>query len=156
MIAAGHEGAGKPLDAATAFGRAAQATRFSNEREQLRMEQARTLATDLSELGCRLALDDFGSGFGSFYYLKHLPFDVVKIDGEFVKDLPGSRTDQLTVQAIVQIARGLGKPTVAEYVENAATLELLRRFGVDNAQGYHIGRPRPVAVAPSFSAEPVQ
>ncbi len=114
------------------------------------IEQARKLAMELSELGCRLALDDFGSGFGSFYYLKHLPFDVIKIDGEFVKDLPGSRTDQLTVQAIVQIARGLGKPTVAEYVENAATLGLLERFGVDHAQGYHIGRPRPATPRPEF------
>ncbi len=114
------------------------------------IEQARKLANELSQLGCKLALDDFGSGFGSFYYLKHLPFDVIKIDGEFVKDLPGSRTDQLTVQAIVQIARGLGKPTVAEYVENAATLELLGRFGVEHAQGFHIGRPRPATSRPEF------
>jgi EAL domain-containing protein (putative c-di-GMP-specific phosphodiesterase class I) len=108
------------------------------------IERARALAQSLADLGCRFALDDFGSGFGSFYYLKHLPFDVIKIDGEFVRELDTSQTDQLTVKAIVQIAGGLGKPTIAEFVENEATLRTLAQLGVDCAQGYHIGRPRPV------------
>ena len=108
------------------------------------VERARSLARGLADLGCQFALDDFGSGFGSFYYLKHLPFDVVKIDGDFIKELPASRTDQLTVQAIVQIARGLGKTTTAEFVGDAATVELLREFGVNYAQGFHVGRPEPV------------
>ena len=82
------------------------------------IERARMLAQSLADLGCHFALDDFGSGFGSFYYLKHLPFDIVKIDGEFIKELENSHTDRLTVQAIVQIARGLGKPTIAECVES--------------------------------------
>ena len=71
-----------------------------------RQHRARRAASSrgLADLGCQFALDDFGSGFGSFYYLKHLPFDVVKIDGDFIKELPATRTDQLTVQAIVQIA----------------------------------------------------
>jgi diguanylate cyclase (GGDEF)-like protein/PAS domain S-box-containing protein len=106
--------------------------------------RARSLARGLADLGCQFALDDFGSGFGSFYYLKHLPFDVVKIDGDFIKELPTTRTDQLTVQAIVQIARGLGKTTTAEFVGDAATVELLREFGVNYAQGFHVGRPEPV------------
>jgi len=118
------------------------------------IERARLLAQSLADLGCHFALDDFGSGFGSFYYLKHLPFDIVKIDGEFVKDLSASRADQLTVQAIVQIARGLGKRTVAEFVETDATLRLLERLGVDLAQGYHIGRPRPARVDPGFGSLP--
>jgi diguanylate cyclase (GGDEF)-like protein/PAS domain S-box-containing protein len=108
------------------------------------IERARALAQSLADLGCRFALDDFGSGFGSFYYLKHLPFDVIKIDGEFVRDLATSRADQLTVKAIVQIAGGLEKPTIAEFVESDATLQALMTLGVDCAQGYHIGRPRPV------------
>jgi diguanylate cyclase (GGDEF)-like protein/PAS domain S-box-containing protein len=115
------------------------------------VERARQLARRLSSLGCGLALDDFGSGFGSFYYLKHLPFDLIKIDGDFVRELPASRTDQLTIEAIVQIARGLGKPTVAEFVGDDATLALLRRLGVDFAQGYHLGVPGPVATVPHFA-----
>ncbi|HEY6890340.1 MAG TPA: PAS domain S-box protein [Solirubrobacter sp.] len=111
------------------------------------VERARSLARGLADLGCQFALDDFGSGFGSFYYLKHLPFDVVKIDGDFIKDLPATRTDQLTVQAIVQIAKGLGKTTTAEFVSDDATVAMLREFGVDYAQGFHIGRPEPVQAA---------
>jgi diguanylate cyclase (GGDEF)-like protein/PAS domain S-box-containing protein len=108
------------------------------------MGRARHLAHGLADLGCQFALDDFGAGFGSFYYLKHLPFDVVKIDGDFIKDLPANRTDQLTVRAIVQIARGLGKTTTAEFVGDRRTVELLREFGVDYAQGFYVGRPEPV------------
>jgi diguanylate cyclase (GGDEF)-like protein/PAS domain S-box-containing protein len=107
-------------------------------------ELARAVATRLSGLGCTFALDDFGSGFGSFYYLKHLPFQGIKIDGEFVKDLPSSRSDQLTVQAITTLARGLGKDTTAEFVQDAETVAVLRALGVGYAQGYFIGRPREV------------
>ena len=106
------------------------------------VERARRFARRLSDLGCQFALDDFGAGFGSFYYLKHLPFDCVKIDGDFVKELPVSPADQLTVKAIVQIARGMGKETVAEFVQDERTMTLLREYGVDYAQGYHVGRPR--------------
>jgi EAL domain-containing protein (putative c-di-GMP-specific phosphodiesterase class I) len=112
------------------------------------IEKARRFAERVAELGCAFALDDFGAGFGSFYYLKHLPFDYLKIDGDFIRDLPGSRPDQLTVKAIVQIAHGLGKRTVAEFVGDDATLRLLRRYGVDFAQGYHTGKP--VSVSQSW------
>ncbi|HEX8105685.1 MAG TPA: EAL domain-containing protein [Solirubrobacteraceae bacterium] len=108
------------------------------------MVRAGALVRHLRELGCHLALDDFGAGFGSLYYLKHLPFDVIKIDGEFIKDLPRSREDQLTVQAIAQMARGLGKTTIAEFVQDEDTVELLRPLGVDFAQGVHVGPARPV------------
>jgi EAL domain-containing protein (putative c-di-GMP-specific phosphodiesterase class I) len=108
------------------------------------IDRAREFARRLADLGCKFALDDFGSGFGSFFYLKHLPFDIVKIDGDFIKNLPASKPDQLTVQAIVQIAKGLGKQTVAEFVGDDATIELLREYGVDYAQGYHLGKPQPV------------
>jgi diguanylate cyclase (GGDEF)-like protein/PAS domain S-box-containing protein len=105
------------------------------------IERARELARDLRDLGCRLALDDFGTGFATFYYLKHLDFDYIKIDGEFVQRLPDTPADQLVVQAVVDIARGLGIDTIAEFVQNDETLSFLRDFGVGYAQGYHTGRP---------------
>jgi diguanylate cyclase (GGDEF)-like protein/PAS domain S-box-containing protein len=107
--------------------------------------RAQQFAARLAELGCRFALDDFGAGFGSFYYLKHLPFDLLKIDGEFVRSCTTSTTDQLLIRAAVDIARGLGKKTIAEYVGDDETVELLRALGVDYAQGFHIGRPAPLA-----------
>ncbi len=105
------------------------------------MDAARAFADTLTQLGCRFALDDFGTGFGSFYYLKHLPVSYLKIDGEFIEGLATSETDQLMVQAIVTIAQGLGKATIAEFVEDAQTQRLLQEYGVDFAQGYHVGRP---------------
>lgn len=98
-------------------------------------------AERLAEFGCEVAIDDYGAGWGPFHYLKRIPFDVIKIDGEFVRRLPRNDADQLTVKAIVQIARGLGKRTIAEFVEDEQTAALLREFGVDMAQGYHLGRP---------------
>jgi len=108
------------------------------------IERARELARQLRQMGCLFALDDFGSGFSSFYYLKHLEFDYLKIDGEFIVNLVGTATDQLLVQAVVDIARGLGTQTVAEFVGDDATVELLRQLGVDYGQGYHLGCPAPV------------
>ncbi len=107
--------------------------------------RAQEFAGHLNQLGCRFALDDFGAAFASFYYLKHLPFDYLKIDGEFVRTCLDDRTDQLVIQAVVDIARGLGKHTVAEMVGDQPTLELLAELGVDHAQGYHIGKPAPLA-----------
>jgi diguanylate cyclase (GGDEF)-like protein/PAS domain S-box-containing protein len=109
------------------------------------IEEAKAFAHRLRARGCRLALDDFGAGFGSFYYLKALPFDYFKIDGDFIRDLVGSAMDQLVVGAIVGIAKGMGKKTIAEFVADDDTARLLEKSGVDFAQGYHIGRPRPVS-----------
>jgi len=108
------------------------------------IDLAKRFARDLRGLGCGLAIDDFGSGFATFYYLKHLEFDYVKIDGEFISNLPSSSTDQLVVRSLVEIAKGLGKRTIAEFVQDDATIELLRRLGVDYAQGFHLGRPGPI------------
>ena len=108
--------------------------------------RAQEFAAHLNQLGCRFALDDFGAAFASFYYLKHLPFDYLKIDGEFVRSCLDDRTDQLVIQAVVDIARGLGKRTVAEMVGDQPTLDLLAELGVDHAQGYHIGKPAPLAL----------
>jgi diguanylate cyclase (GGDEF)-like protein/PAS domain S-box-containing protein len=105
---------------------------------------ARTFAEQLGELGCRFALDDFGAGFGSFYYLKHLPFDFIKIDGEFVRNCTTDPTDRLVIRAVVELARGMGKLTIAEFVGDESTLHTLRELGVDYAQGFHLGRPAPL------------
>jgi EAL domain-containing protein (putative c-di-GMP-specific phosphodiesterase class I) len=105
------------------------------------IHRASKFVDELTALGCHFALDDFGAGFGSFYYLKYLPFDYLKIDGEFVKNRTESRTDQLIIQSCVQLARGLGKQTIAEFVENAEILRLVRALGVDHARGYEIARP---------------
>jgi len=109
------------------------------------IERARTLAEQLTALGCRFALDDFGAGFASFYYLKHLPIGYLKIDGEFVKELPSSKTDQLIVKALVDVCQGLDIKTVAEFVGDEETVTILRDLGVDFAQGYFIGHPHPVS-----------
>jgi diguanylate cyclase (GGDEF)-like protein len=113
-------------------------------------ETAAGFADRLTEFGCEVAIDDYGVGFGPFNYLKSFPFDVIKIDGTFVREMPRNDADQLTVQAIVQIARGLGKRTIAEFVEDEDTTKLLREYGVDMAQGFHLGRP--VAAAEGFAA----
>jgi diguanylate cyclase (GGDEF)-like protein len=110
-------------------------------------DAAAGFADRLSEFGCEVAIDDYGAGFGSFSYLKKVPFDVIKIDGAFVHEMPRNDADQLTVKAIVEIARGLGKRTIAEFVEDEATTRMLREYGVDMAQGFHLGRPVDAAEA---------
>lgn len=112
------------------------------------MDRARAFITRISDLGCQISLDDFGAGFGSFFYLKYLPLDFVKIDGEFIRNLPASRTDQILLEAIVAMAHGLGKQTIAEHVQDAPTVEILRRIGVDHAQGYHFGGAAPTQSKP--------
>ncbi|MEA2315166.1 MAG: hypothetical protein QOI03_1858 [Solirubrobacteraceae bacterium] len=106
------------------------------------MESARSFCAGVQSLGSAVALDDFGAGFGSFQYLKHLPFTYLKIDGEFIRGLLRSRTDQLVVKALVGVARGLGRLTIAEFVGDEETVGMLRSFGVDYAQGYELGRPQ--------------
>lgn len=108
------------------------------------MAAARSFAERLGELGCRFALDDFGAGFGSFYYLKHLPFHFIKIDGEFVRSCASDPTDRLVIKAVVELARGMGKRTVAEFVGDEPTLAILTELGVDYAQGFHLGPPAPL------------
>jgi len=98
----------------------------------------------LRRIGCLVALDDFGSGMSSFVYLKHLPVDFLKIDGGFVTNIEHSPMDRAMVRAIRQIARELGIRTIAEYVESAASLEAVRRLGIDFVQGFYTGRPAPI------------
>ena len=108
------------------------------------LASARALMEKIITLGCAFSLDDFGVGFASFEYLKQLPVEYVKIDGSFIRNLVTNTDDQLFVKALVQAAHGFGKKIVAEFVESAEIVTLLREYGVDYAQGYHVGRPDPV------------
>jgi PAS domain S-box-containing protein len=105
---------------------------------------AKRFTERISELGCTIALDDFGTGFGGFTYLKRLNIDEIKIDTEFVRDLPTSEASQHVVEAVTSLAKRFGLQTVAEGVEDEATLSMLDGYGVDFAQGYFLGRPGPV------------
>jgi PAS domain S-box-containing protein len=107
-------------------------------------EVAVALAERLRKLGCRFALDDFGSGYGGFHYLKHLPMDFLKIDREFIRDALSSEGDQHVIRAIVGLAQGFGLQTIAEGVEDQETLDMLKEFGVDHVQGFLVGRPAPL------------
>lgn len=98
----------------------------------------------LHQRGAKISLDDFGSGMSSMAYLKHLPVNYLKIDGQFVKDMADDKVDRAMVRSINEIAHLTGKVTIAEFVENADILMLLKDLGVDFAQGYHIGKPKPI------------
>ena len=108
------------------------------------LSRAHELVTALTTLGCGVALDDFGTGYGSFTYLKHLPVTELKIDIQFVRGLLDDPANQRVVRSLVDVAGNFDMRTVAEGVEDEATLELLRTFGVDLVQGYHLGRPAPL------------
>jgi len=107
--------------------------------------EARSFIKALKRIGSRFALDDFGSGLSSFAYLKHLPVDMLKIDGLFVKDILTDPIDLAMVRSIHDIGKIMGKQTIAEFVESPAILNKLKDIGVDYAQGYAIGRPRPIS-----------
>ena len=118
------------------------------------MTKAESLISIMKKLGYRFSLDDFGVGFSSFSYLKHLPVDQIKIDGSFIRHLDASREDQIFVNAIVQVAHELGLMTVAEFVETQETMGLLFGMGVDYVQGYHIGKPGPTLATPMIKRLP--
>ncbi|QKX15684.1 EAL domain-containing protein [Microbulbifer sp. YPW1] len=108
------------------------------------MESASQFVTALREMGCKVALDDFGNGLSSFNYLKAFSIDYIKIDGSFVRQVESNFVDLMIVESINQVAHRLNARTIAEFVEDAATAERLRNIGVDLVQGYHIGHPLPL------------
>jgi EAL domain-containing protein (putative c-di-GMP-specific phosphodiesterase class I) len=108
------------------------------------LDAARDLAGRLTRAGCGFTLDDFGAGFGSFSHLKHLPFTGIKIAGDFVRQLDREPVDRALVGAVVNVAHQMGITTVAEQVDRAELVHQLRRLGIDDGQGYHLGRPRPL------------
>jgi EAL domain-containing protein (putative c-di-GMP-specific phosphodiesterase class I) len=109
------------------------------------LDAACAFGAELTTLGCGLALDDFGVGFGSFTYLRKLPLRYLKIDRSFVRDVVRARDDRRTVQSIVGIARQFDLKVVAEGIEDEPTLGLVRELGIDYGQGFHLGRPAPLA-----------
>src|SRR4051812_4564341 len=118
------------------------------------VESVRVLAQSLRSLGCELVLDHFGSGLASFHYLQQLAVDYVKIDGSFVKDLPHNRAGRMVVKSVVEVAGSLGCRTIAERVSDSETLALLQSQGVDFAQGFYVGRPRPAAEIEAAGSPP--
>ena len=111
------------------------------------LDAASTLMHAIKRLGCKFALDDFGSGFSSFAYLKILPVDYLKIDGMFVRDITANKVNQALVTAINEVGHVMGMKTIAEYVETPATLEMVRRLGIDYAQGHAVGMTTPLLTA---------
>lgn len=109
----------------------------------------------LNELGCSFSVDDFGTGFSTFGYLKQFPAECIKIDGSFIVHLDRNPVDQSLVRAISEVARALGKQTVAEFVESAAVLKLVQTLGIDYAQGYFVGRPLPLEEILAVASKPV-
>jgi PAS domain S-box-containing protein len=120
------------------------------------LQAARIFTDRLERLGCTFALDDFGAGYGSFTYLKHLPAQFLKIDMQFIRGLVNSRADQTIVRSMVGLAKAFGVKTIAEGVEDQATLDLVTSYGVDFAQGYFLGRPAPVSEDRAARKTPVR
>ncbi len=116
------------------------------------MTLAESFLDKLQKIGCSTALDDFGAGMSSFAYLRELPVNYVKIDGRFVRNMTANTTDQAMVRAMNDIAHALGKTTVAEFVEDESCFLLLREYGVDSAQGFHLGRPEVIPATADNSA----
>ena len=110
-----------------------------------KIDEAIAFMTELRDLGCSFALDDFGAGLSSFGYLKVLPVDYLKIDGSFVREVTTDVVSRSMVEAICQIGKTMGLTMIAEYVGDDETIEVLNRIGVDYAQGFHIGEPAPLA-----------
>ena len=106
------------------------------------LSQTKLMITQLQELGCRFALDDFGSGMSSFAYLKNLPVDFLKIDGIFTRELLQDPVNSLILQSFHQVAQRMGIATIAEYVDSEEKLVQLKSLGIDYAQGYWIGKPQ--------------
>jgi EAL domain-containing protein (putative c-di-GMP-specific phosphodiesterase class I) len=112
------------------------------------LDRANRRMREIMDIGCSFALDDFGAGFSSLTYIKRLPVDYIKIEGSFIENISQDSIDQSMVRSIVQIARTTGKQTIAEYVQDLKSLQMLRKLGADYAQGFYIGKPAGNLVLP--------
>jgi EAL domain-containing protein (putative c-di-GMP-specific phosphodiesterase class I) len=112
----------------------------------INLQAASEFMHSLHKLGCRFALDDFGSGFATFTYLRQLPFDTIKIDGMFVRDMDIDAVHGGMVRSMAEMARLLDKPVVAECVENESVASMLPALGIRCAQGFHFHRPEPLTI----------
>ena len=108
------------------------------------LRKAQTFMGSLRDRGCQFALDDFGAGLSSFAYLKNFKVDTLKIDGSFIRDIIENRISESMVAAITQVAKVMQLETVAEYVESPETKKLIKKLGVDFAQGHAVGKPAPL------------
>ena len=120
------------------------------------LSRSKMIVRNLKALGCTFSLDNFGAGFSSLGYLKHVPIDYIKIDGTFIERLAKDTVDQTMVKSVVQIAKALGKQTVAEYVQDDETVRILKKIGVDYFQGNLIGKPEtelPCCITPPEKSE---
>jgi diguanylate cyclase (GGDEF)-like protein/PAS domain S-box-containing protein len=117
------------------------------------LNNAMDFIQQIRQLGCQVSLDDFGVGFSSFSYLKHLRADILKIDGSFIRDIHNNNADQLFVKALVDVARGMGMRTIAEFVENEQVYQRVQGLGVDYVQGYYLGKPQQTLVTAACEAE---
>ncbi|MFN4320100.1 MAG: EAL domain-containing protein, partial [Aquificaceae bacterium] len=112
------------------------------ERESIKnISLAERFYKNLKNKGFLLAIDHFGSGYSSFHYIKSLPVDFAKIDGEFIKDLDVDLKDKIFIESILSLAKGLGIRTIAEWVEREEVYNILKEIGVDYAQGFYLGKP---------------
>jgi EAL domain-containing protein (putative c-di-GMP-specific phosphodiesterase class I) len=108
------------------------------------LNSAKRFVSTLRGFGCKMALDDFGSGLSSFSYLKNLPVNYLKIDGDFVRNMDSDEINAAMVESIIQVGHKMGLEIIAEYVENDAILEKLKTMGANYAQGYGIAKPKPL------------
>ncbi|RMD46960.1 MAG: EAL domain-containing protein [Aquificota bacterium] len=114
------------------------------ERESLKnISIIKEFTNSLKQEGYLFAIDDFGSGYSTFKYLKEFPVDIVKIDGEFIKGMLNSEKDKIFVKSLIDLAKGMGLKVLAEFVENERIFNMVRELNVDFAQGYYIGKPSP-------------
>ncbi|MFT5507352.1 MAG: diguanylate cyclase (GGDEF)-like protein [Hyphomicrobiaceae bacterium] len=105
------------------------------------LDQSIVFVDTVKEMGCRVAIDDFGAGYSSFKTLKHLPVDMVKIDGGFIRNLTTDKTDRVFLRTMVELAENFGMETVAEYVIDGPTADIVEQAGITYLQGFHLGRP---------------
>lgn len=119
------------------------------------MEKGSNHVLELQQMGIRVSIDDFGTGYSSLAYLRRMPIDKIKIDRSFVMDMAGNDSDMMIVKTMIKLAHGLGKRILAEGVESAVQLQLLKSMACDAVQGYYIARPLPEADAVAFARKPV-